>query len=282
VVRQPSGCSIQRPGVDVTRRTSIVVRSSTPACSRTTRIWRDGGGQAGQIWTNWAEQGGLPGVDDDGNGSWTTPGAGLRCPGQRQQRVAFRGLAGQDNDPTTTRGTARRWPARGALTDNGIGVRHGLAGATHAAADRLGAVGSSLGLWICPMRPGGALRHAHAATSSTAPLRASMERIGRGAGRRDPGGGDGGRRGGNNFGSNYIGMREDVIAVAATDAATRSRASRSRQLVALSAPGVRISSPSSPGHLVRRQSGIPPAGLQRSSGSVARRSRPLVPVGGPA
>jgi subtilisin family serine protease/chitodextrinase len=118
--RQPSRLDSHAPEAwDVTTGdTSIVVAIVD------TGVYTDHPDLAGQIWTNWAEQNGTPGVDDDQNGfvdddhGWDfidlNPGADVR-PGED-------GYA-EDNDPNDFAGHGTAVAGLvGARTNNGIGV----------------------------------------------------------------------------------------------------------------------------------------------------------------
>lgn len=80
-------------------------------------------GGRGQLWTNWVEQGGLPGIDDDGNGFVDDTG-GWDFVDLSSSTLAEAGEDWeiQDNDPNDFSGHGTEVAGFvGALTDNGIG-----------------------------------------------------------------------------------------------------------------------------------------------------------------
>jgi subtilisin family serine protease len=248
---QLSGCSIHAPRAwDVTSGdTSIVVAIlDTGVLPYHPDLGGTVAGQAGQIWTNWAEQGGLPGVDDDGNGFVDdTRGWDFVALASGTNVSPYEDWQDQDNDPNDYAGHGTQVAGLvGALTDNGIGV-----------------VGTAWRVRIMPLRMGWAetayplglvdMSYAAQAVRYATRMRANVINCsfsslnGSGLGVALDAAIRAGvtvvAAAGNNSASSYIGMREDVIAVAATDATDRIASFSNRgSWVDLAAPGVRISS----------------------------------------
>ena len=136
-------------------------------------------GLPGQIWTNRAEQGGLAGVDDDGNG-YVDDAQGwdfVALAGVPSGQLYAEDYLDEDDDPNDYAGHGTMVAGLvGALTDNTIGVA-GMAWQVRLMPLRIGWAESSspLGLRGHVLRgPGGPLRHAHGRERrSTAPSRAS-------------------------------------------------------------------------------------------------------------
>jgi subtilisin family serine protease len=203
-------------------------------------------GLPGQIWTNWIEAGGTPGVDDDGNGYVDD------VHGWDFVTAAPDGLPGEDadiedNDPSdfVGHGTAVAGLV-GAITDNGIGVA-GTAWRVRIMPVRMG--------WASSFSPGGEVQMNFAARAIRYATRmgatvingswASVESDGIGAAVTAAV-----RAGitvvasaGNGTQPHVIASRDDVIAVTATDSTDTIAAFSFRgPYVDLAAPGVDIQS----------------------------------------
>ena len=127
---QPSRRDLHAPEAwDVTTGdTSIVVAIvDTGVLPYHPDLGGSGAGSSGQIWTNWAEQGGVPGVDDDGNGfvddvhGWDFVDLDTTL-ANRDYRDGEDG-GDPDDDPNDFAGHGTEVAGLvGALTNNGIGV----------------------------------------------------------------------------------------------------------------------------------------------------------------
>ena len=203
-------------------------------------------GVAGQIWTNWVEQGGLPGVDDDGNGFvddiWGWDFVSLPS---GANVMPFEDWRDQDNDPNDYAGHGTQVAGLvGALTDNAIGVA-GAAWRVRLMPLRIGwaEIGYPLGL-VDMSYVAQAVRYATRMRADVINCSfASLEMSGLGAAL------DAAIRSGvtvvaaagNEYAPSYIASRQDVIAVAATDANDHVASfSTLGSWVDLAAPGVGI------------------------------------------
>jgi subtilisin family serine protease len=203
-------------------------------------------GQAGQIWTNGVERDGLPGVDDDGNGfvddTWGWDFVNLASGANVSP---FEDWRDQDNDANDYAGHGTEVAGIvGAQTDNGIGVA-GTAPRVRLMPLRIGWVENGYPLGLVDMSfAAQAVRYATRMRADV--VNCSFESLdlnGLGAAL------DAAIRAGvtivaaagNNDRPSYIGGREDVIAVAATDASDRIASFSTRgSWVDLAAPGVGI------------------------------------------
>ncbi len=246
---QPSGHDVRAPQAwdATTGDTSIVVAIlDTGVIPYHPDLGGTVAGLAGQIWTNWVEQGGVPGVDDDGNGfvddTWGWDFVSLPS----GTNVSFlEDWQDQDNDPNDYAGHGTQVAGIvGALTDNGIGVT-GTAWQVRLMPLRIGWAQSGYPLGLVDMSfVAQAVRYATRmradvincsfassdlsglGTALDAAIRAGVTVI---------------AAAGNNSAPSYIGMREDVIAVAGTDASDRVASfSTVGPWVDLAAPGVDI------------------------------------------
>jgi hypothetical protein len=205
-------------------------------------------GLRGQFWTNWAERGGAPGVDDDGNGfaddygGWDFVAAAAFPPFPAAEDVAD-----EDNDPNDYAGHGTMVAGLiGALSDNLIGVS-GTAPRVRLMPLRVGwsTTGSPLGLvdmsYVAEAidyarRNGAAVINCSFATQSTAPLEAAVSAAT--------------RAGvfivfaaGNNGQIHDLALRSDVITVSAVDANdVVAGFSNTGSYVDIAAPGVQIRS----------------------------------------
>lgn len=203
-------------------------------------------GRAGQIWTNWAEQGGLPGVDDDGNGfvddTWGWDFVALPSGANVSP---FEDWQDQDNDPNDYAGHGTEVAGIvGALTDNGIGVA-GVAQRVRLMPLRIGWAENAYPLGLVDMSfVAQAVRYATRMQVDVINCSfASLDQYGLGLAldAAISAGVTVVAAAGNSGAPNYIGKREDVIAVAATDASDRIASFSTRgDWVDLAAPGVGI------------------------------------------
>jgi subtilisin family serine protease len=256
---QPSGCSIHAPPAwDFTAGdTSIVVAIlDTGVIPYHPDLGGMVAGQAGQIWTNWVEQGGVPGVDDDGNGfvddtwGWDFVNLPTSTNVLPVTRLApFEDWRDQDNDPNDYSGHGTMVAGLvGALTDNGIGVA-GVAWRVRLMPLRIGwsenanllgtgymdmSFAAQAVRYATRMRADvincsfASLNQSGLGVALDAAIRAGVTVVAAAGNNPAPG-----------YVDSYIGMREDVIAVAATNASDQVATSSTRgSWVDLAAPGV--------------------------------------------
>lgn len=250
---QSSGRDIQAPSAwDVTTGdTSIVVAIlDTGVIPYHPDLGGMVAGLAGQIWTNRVEQGGVAGVDDDGNGfvddTWGWDFVSLASGANISP---FEDWRDQDNDPNDYAGHGTLVAGIvGALTDNGIGVT-GTAPQVRLMPLRMGWAENAYPLGLVDMSfAAQAVRYATRMKADVINCSfASLNLSGLGAAI------DAAIRAGvtvvaaagNNYAPSYIGMREDVIAVAATNASDGVASFSTRgSWVDLAAPGVGLFSTS--------------------------------------
>jgi subtilisin family serine protease len=182
-----------------------------------------GGGERGQMWINWAERGGVPGVDDDGNGyvddygGWDFVEAPISTfAGQGED--AFN----QDNDPNDYGGHGTAVAGIiGAIPGNGIG----LAGVV----PNVRLMPLRIGYWSGGSLPSGTVEMVYAAQAIRYATRMGVSVVNCSWQSVNSGGLDAAvtaatRAGmvvvnasGNSTTSTYLGQREDVISVTATD-----------------------------------------------------------------
>jgi len=203
-------------------------------------------GQAGQIWTNWAERGGLQDVDDDGNGfvddTWGWDFVSLPSGANVSP---FEDWQDQDGDPNDYAGHGTLVAGIvGALTDNGSGVA-GTAPRVRLMPLRICWVESGYPLGLVDMSfAAQAVRYATRMRADVVNCSFESEYL---SGLEEAlsaairGGVTVVAAAGNNDRPSYIGAREDVIAVAATDGNDRVASFSTRgDWVDLAAPGVGI------------------------------------------
>jgi subtilisin family serine protease len=203
-------------------------------------------GLPGQIWTNWVEAAGVPSVDDDGNGfvddvhGWDFVQIGLDAlPGEDG--------GGEDNVPNDFAGHGTAVAGLiGALTDNGIGIA-GTAWKVRIMPVRMG--------WASTFSPGGEVDMSYAAKAIAYAARMGVQVINC-SWESDylPGleaavttavhaGVTVVSAAGNNSPFHYLGDRDDVLAIAASDASdVVASFSNTGPWVDLTAPGVAMSS----------------------------------------
>ena len=206
-------------------------------------------GSSGQIWTNWAEAGGTPGVDDDGNG-FVDDIHGWDFVSATPDHQPFEDFAIEDNDPSDYAGHGTAVAGLiGAIADNGIGLA-GIARTVRLMPVRMG--------WASAPSPGGEVDMSFAARAIRYATRMGAQVINCSwesgyLGSLDSALTDAVRSGvtivsasGNNYsGPHYVGDREDCLAIAATDATDRVASfSTLGAFVDLSAPGQAMASTS--------------------------------------
>jgi subtilisin family serine protease len=278
---QPSGASLHAPRAwDVTSGdTSVVVAIlDTGVLPYHPDLGGTVAGLAGQIWTNWAERGGVPGVDDDGNGfvddTWGWDFVALAS---GTNISPFEDWQNQDNDPDDYAGHGTQVAGIvGALTDNGSGVA-GAAPRVRLMPLRIGWAEISYPLGVVDMSfVAQAVRYATRMRADVINCSfASLNQSGLGVAldAATSAGVTVVAAAGNNSSPSYIGMREDVLAVGATDASDRVASFSTRgDWVDLSAPGVGIFStfitraaPASDSTGYRQPAYNAPAGLSGTS-----------------
>ncbi|MEK7331097.1 MAG: S8 family serine peptidase, partial [Candidatus Eisenbacteria bacterium] len=203
-------------------------------------------GRSGQIWTNWVEAAGVPRVDDDGNGfvddvhGWDFVSFGLQAlPGEDGRD--------EDNDPNDFAGHGTAVAGLvGALTDNGIGIA-GTAWQVRIMPLRMG--------WASTFSAGGEVDMSFAAKAIRYATRMGAQVINCSWASLNLSGLDAAvgaavRAGvtvvsasGNNGNPHYLGDRDDVLAVAASDSNDRvAPFSNTGPFVDLTAPGVAMRS----------------------------------------
>jgi subtilisin family serine protease/chitodextrinase len=209
-------------------------------------------GLSGQIWTNWTEAGGTPGLDDDGNGyvddlhGWDF--VNLEAP---VDTLPGEDGVDQDNDPNDFVGHGTLVAGLvGALTNNGIGVA-GMAWKVRLMPVRMGWAYNGAGAYAGEVRmdfAAKAIRYATRmgatvincswASDNTDGIDTAVEAAAR-AGVTVV------SAAGNNNQPHYLAGRDDVLAVAATDSTDHyATFSNFGPYVDLSAPGVGIRSTS--------------------------------------
>ena len=246
---QPSGCSIHAPQAwDVTTGdTSIVVAIlDTGVIPYHPDLGGTVAGLAGQLWTNWVEQGGMQGVDDDGNGfvddTWGWDFVSLPTGANVSP---FEDWRDQDNDPNDYAGHGTLVAGLvGALTDNGIGVA-GAAPGVRLMPLRMAWVENGYPLGLVDMSfAAQAVRYAtrmRADVINCSFMSLDLSGLGVALDAAIRAGVTVVAAAGNNDSPSYIGGREDVIAVAATDASDQVASFSTRgSWVDLAAPGVGI------------------------------------------
>ncbi len=203
-------------------------------------------GLPGQIWTNWAERGGVPGVDDDGNGfvddTWGWDFVNLAS---GSFVSPFEDWRDQDNDPNDYAGHGTQVAGIvGALADNGIGVA-GTAWRVALMPLRIGWAENAYPLGLVDMSfAAQAVRYATRMRADVINCSfASLNQNGLGVAldAAIAAGVTVVAASGNNGAPNYIGARGDVVAVAATDPSDQVAAfSNLGSWVDFAAPGVGI------------------------------------------
>ena len=179
-------------------------------------------GLAGQMWTNWSEKGGVPGVDDDGNGfvddvrGWDFVNVTVNL----GNRLPFEDYADPDSDPNDYAGHGTLVAGlAGAIADNGIGVA-GTAWRVRLMPVRIGWAETTAPLGLVNMtfvaqavryatRMGANVINCSFASIEQSDLTAALDAAIRAGVTVVVAAGNGGSR-------SDIGLREDVIAVAAT------------------------------------------------------------------
>jgi len=176
-------------------------------------------GLPGQIWTNWAERGGTPGVDDDGNGFVDDTWGWDFVNGQSV--IAGEDGVDEDNDPNDFAGHGTAVAGLiGAMTDNTIGVS-GTAWRVRLMAVRVAWSDPGLPLGVVDMsyaaqgiryatRMGASVINCSFATLNQAGLYAAADAATRAGVTIVAASGNGGQ-------PHELADREDVVAVAATD-----------------------------------------------------------------
>ncbi len=280
---QASGCDIHAPEAwDVTTgdTTIVVAIVDTGVLPYHPDLGGSTAGSAGQIWINWREKNGQSGVDDDGNGfvddvwGWDFVNVDATEGSWALPREDWRDA---DNDPNDYAGHGTMVAGVvGAIGDNGIGVagtawhvrlmplRIGLA--EYGAADGVVFMDFAAQAIRYATRMGANIINcSFASDTSGADLRAALDAATR-AGVVVV------AAAGNDGSPNYIGSREDVIDVAATDASDHvATFSNLGPSVDLAAPGVGILStrvrptPVSDDSLGFRQPDYTPYGMDGTS-----------------
>jgi subtilisin family serine protease len=248
---QPSRRDLHAPEAwDVTRGdTSIVVAIlDTGVLSYHPDLGGEVAGSSGQMWTNWRERGGTPGVDDDGNGyvddvagwDFVNLGSGFGITVGEDWRD-------EDNDPSdfAGHGTAVAGVV-GAITDNTIGVA-GTAWNVRLMPLRIG--------WSSTALPGGEVDMSYAAAAIRYATRnganvincsfatLNLSGLYAAAAAAVQAGVAIVSAAGNDFQPHDLADRDDVIAVAASDPTDSIPAfSNTGAFVDLAAPGVNIAS----------------------------------------